>query len=482
MPTLKRAPNERELQAMVRLFLKAETDIINEISRLRAAGNVDYHAEAALERVQSILRNLESDAWTYAPALVEKQFYVRVPEARRIAGETQRRHLAGYANAHALTGEQTAIVDRLVQNLMGEVTAASVTVMESLQSALVGRPQQDLFRRIGLEQAALQKAVGAGTYKMLPGFVEQLRREGVTAFVDKAGRKWSLHTYGAMVSRTTSRQAEVLAVLTADPEQDLYKISSHGTSCPLCAPYEGRVYSRSGSSTEFPALADAFGKVDPAGPNSLANSWLNIHPNCLHVLMPWTPAGRSREEIDRIRDFSNPRKNPYSVDSRSEKQIQAYRNKERARRHYLDDYRQWERYRLTIPDQTPKTFQTFQRHKAAGDSVYEKMAYLYRNRDNLLTNAAGKPVVKVDKTLPSGFSNSITQINGKSGGVSRNYYDKDGVWRKQISNNNHGNQNKHPYGKNGEHTHDIIWENGKIVGRPARELTDGERQENGDIL
>ena len=51
-----------------------------------------------------------------------------------------------------------------------------------------------------------------------PGFVEALRREGVTAFVDRAGRRWSLHTYGSMVLRTTTRQAEVLSVLTRDPE------------------------------------------------------------------------------------------------------------------------------------------------------------------------------------------------------------------------------------------------------------------------
>ena len=36
-----------------------------------------------------------------------------------------------------------------------------------------------------------------------------------------------------MVSRTTSRQAAILSVLTKDPKQDLYKISAHGTTCPL---------------------------------------------------------------------------------------------------------------------------------------------------------------------------------------------------------------------------------------------------------
>lgn len=281
MPNLKRAPNERELQKLIALFLRAETDIINEIGRLRSQGSIDYHAVAALERVQTILRNMENEAWEYVPKMIEKQFYVRVPEARRIEGETVEKHMAGYANAAALTGEQHAVIDMLVTNLMGEITDASMTVMATLQSALIGRIEPDIYRQIGLEQVALQQATGRGTYKMLPGFVETLRREGVTAFIDKAGRNWSLHTYGSMASRTTSRQAEVLAVLTADPEQDLYQISSHGTTCKICAPFEGRVYSKSGTDPDFPPLAAAFGKVDVNGPDSLANSWLNIHPNCL---------------------------------------------------------------------------------------------------------------------------------------------------------------------------------------------------------
>ena len=383
MPTLNRAPS-RELEKLMEIFLKAETDIINEIGRLRSEGLIDYHAVAALERVQAILRKMESDSWTYSQRMVEQMFYVRVPEARKIEGETARKHFQGYINALSLTAEQTDIVERLVQNLMGEITDASMTVMATLQSALIGRTEPDVYRRVGLEQVALQQATGRGTYKVLPEFVQALRREGITAFVDKAGRNWSLHTYCAMVSRTTSRQAEVLAVLTADPEQDLYQISRHGTTCGLCAPYEGRVYSKSGNDPDFPSLADAFGKVDPAGPNSLVNTYLNIHPNCLHVLLPWTPMGRTPEEIQKIKDFSNPAKNPYSVDPRTEKQIKAYRAKEDARRRWLATYKQWEDYRVTLGDKVPKTYQTFERHKKLNDEKYKTWQKLYReaNRES----------------------------------------------------------------------------------------------------
>lgn len=382
MPTLNRAPNEREQQKLIEIFLKAETDIINEIGRLRSMGNVDYHAVAALERMQAILRKMESDAWRYVPLMIEQMFYVRVPEARRIEGETPAKHFMGYINAMSLTGEQTAIVDTLVQNLMGEITDAAMTAMATVQSAVIGRTEPDVYRRVGLEQVANMQATGRGANITVPGFVEALRREGITAFVDKAGRNWSLHTYCSMVTRTTSRQAEVMAVLTADPEQDLYQISRHGTTCGLCAPFEGRVYSKSGNDPDFPPLADAFGKVDPAGPNSLTNTYLNLHPNCLHSVYPWTPMGRTPEEIQKIKDFSNPAKNPYSIDPRTQKQIDAYRNKEAARRRWLSDYHQWERYRMTLGDKVPKTFETFQRHKKEDDTKYKTWMKEYREAND----------------------------------------------------------------------------------------------------
>lgn len=386
MPSLNRASHDKELEKLVAIFLKAETDIINEIGRLRSQGLVDYHAVVALERVQAILRKMENDAWEYVPQMIEKQFYVRVPEARKRLDvpETPDKHAAGYRNAAALTGEQMDIVQRLTQNLMGEITDATMTSMTTLQSAILGRIQPDVYRRVGMEQVAAMQATGRGVSKTVPAFVELLRREGVTAFIDKAGRRWSLHTYCSMVTRTTSRQAEIAAVLTADPEHDLYKISSHNTTCKICAPFEGRVYSRSGTDPDFPPLALAFGKIDRGGPDTLANTWLNIHPNCLHVLIPWTPAGRTAEEIQEIKDFSNPKKNPFTLDPRSQKEREAYRKKEKAREEWLRMYRQWERYRMTLGDKVPKTYQTFERHKMADDDKYHSWERLYReaNRES----------------------------------------------------------------------------------------------------
>ena len=115
MPTLNRAPNEKEVQKLISIYLKAETDIINEIGRLRSQGLADYHAVAALERVQAILRKMENDAWEYVPKAIEKMFYVRVPEARKKLDvpETAAKHLMAYKNATELTSDQMDLVQSI---------------------------------------------------------------------------------------------------------------------------------------------------------------------------------------------------------------------------------------------------------------------------------------------------------------------------------------------------------------------------------
>lgn len=64
----------------------------------------------------------------------------------------------------------------------------------------------------------------------------------------------------------------------------------------------------------------------------------------------------------------------------------------------------------------------------------------------------------------------------------RTFFDVNGLQIRQVSSGPHGNRKRHPYGKNGEHAHDIVWKDGKIIDRPPRELTDDERKESADIL
>jgi hypothetical protein len=95
---------------------------------------------------------------------------------------------------------------------------------------------------------------------------------GFTALIDRGGKHWSIDSYAEMLVRTHVIKANGEGTrnrLLAN-NVDLIEMSTHATSCPICEPYEGKVFSLSGRSNGYEKAPD-----------------LPIHPNCRHSYMPF---------------------------------------------------------------------------------------------------------------------------------------------------------------------------------------------------
>lgn len=104
-------------------------------------------------------------------------------------------------------------------------------------------------------------------------------QKGLPALVDKANRRWSPESYLSMVTRSTVNNVanESQFAIMDEYESDLLEVSSHLGSRPKCAPYQGRIYSRSGKSTNYPPFSStSYGEKD---------GLLGI--NCRHVTYPF---------------------------------------------------------------------------------------------------------------------------------------------------------------------------------------------------
>ncbi len=112
------------------------------------------------------------------------------------------------------------------------------------------------------------------TQKMLNEFASK----GITSFVDKSGRNWNLSTYAEMCARTVSSHAALQGHIDRQLEvgEDLVKVSSIGTTCPICMRWQGVVLSISGNSPKYHS-------VDEAKSAGL------FHPNCKHTLGMYIP-------------------------------------------------------------------------------------------------------------------------------------------------------------------------------------------------
>ena len=182
---------------------------------------------------------------------------------------------------------------------------------------------------------------------------QDIAKRGITAFTGADGRDWSLSSYLSMAITSASHTATNAGSLFRDPSHDLYIVTSTPNPCAICAPLEGRVYSRSGEDTRFPPLTDLFTEMVDAGGdvNDLENYYLDIHNNCGHFLQAWYEGGKSSEAVESIQRHSSYAENPPTVDPRSQQQIDAYREKQRAQAKQYRAYRAQQRAALnsTLP-------------------------------------------------------------------------------------------------------------------------------------
>jgi hypothetical protein len=132
-------------------------------------------------------------------------------------------------------------------------------------------------------------------------------------------------------------------------------------------------------------LSDAFGIANPnSGIITLADTYLTIHPNCRHVLTPYTEESVSREERDRLRKEAS---EPYHIPPEQEGRVRQYREAQDGRAKLMRDYSQWQQYRASLGKGVPKTFQTFLKHKLAGDDVYAQWQNNYREQNRRMREA-----------------------------------------------------------------------------------------------
>jgi hypothetical protein len=244
---------------------------------------------------------------------------------------------------------------------------------------VIGRREADIVRQQTLRSVALQEATGSGMVNAQKNLITSLMNEGLVAFIDRGGHRWTLGNYCNMAVRTTSAQASNLGEIFDDPEQDLYIIVDRKSTCPICAKYEGRVYSRSGTNPNYPPLKDAFSKIDPNGTDEIENTYLSIHPNCRHTIAKFVEKAHTPEQIEAYRKFSNPLTNPYSNDQRSQAEVKRYKERERVMGLEAASEREYRKLMQYIPVSELGSWITFHKHFLKKDDKYKKLLEKYRN-------------------------------------------------------------------------------------------------------
>ncbi|MGW3196337.1 phage minor capsid protein [Streptomyces sp. NPDC001118] len=159
-------------------------------------------------------------------------------------------------------------------------TATSTTEAPSVAAAALSPQRQAVEQAIASTRGgAPYSSLSLSRIQAAQKALDDLGEQGITGFVDRAGRRWNLVSYVEMATRTAVSNAwdDLQAAAMARSGLDLVVVSTHSTegSCRHCLPWLGRTLSLTGATHGVPTLEDA----KAAGFR---------HPNCRCF---WTPFG-----------------------------------------------------------------------------------------------------------------------------------------------------------------------------------------------
>ena len=259
--------NEALLKDIMAIYADAEEKMLKAVAKRVARGiKTEGWNEQKLQETQKLnkeLAKLIGDVKKLSNAKVSKGIIEAYKKGMMEVGEK---------------GTHETILDELEipMNLKMQILAANNLLNNA--SFQVLRNANDAYQQI-MANATTGLLAGTdtriqATQKMLNEFASK----GITTFVDKAGRNWSLASYAEMCTRTVTAHAALQGHIDRQLEvgEDLVKVSSIGTTCPICMRWQGVVLSISGNSPKYHS-------VDEAKAAGL------FHPNCKHTLGMYIP-------------------------------------------------------------------------------------------------------------------------------------------------------------------------------------------------
>ena len=472
------------------LEIRIMTDIVR---RIKENGFSTASADWQITRLQQLGKSeKEIKQW------IRQALKASDAEIEQIFSDDVYEQYYGHRRAYKANGKQQIpfedneplqqLIEATKKQISGEYENLAASMGFAIRGAdgkIMYSPLMEYYRST-LDNAVMDIHSGAFSYQqVLSRMISQMTASGVRWIDYDSGHHNRIDVAARRAVMTGFRQVQGLIneQVAAELGTDRYEVTYHMGARPSHQPWQGRVWT-------MQQLRDVCGLGTVTG----------LHgANCYHDYNAF-PRGAIRtytdEQLQQMMDAENTPKAYNGKEYTTYEALQQQRRMETAMRATR------QKIKLLQEGGAPDADVILQKAKYQGQmqtykdfsqkmKLPEQMKRVYQ--DGLgtvgkgvsypLKNAAGKGIIEVDKIKLKGIPGSITQKTGRQGGIERNYYGLDGRQEKQVCNNNHGNAKAHPFGKHGEHAHDYVYDDdGKLIDRPIRELSEEERKENEDIL
>ncbi len=393
-------------EKLIAIYEAAEKRLKEIISQKISRGSTASYQRSLLKQVQKELKRLKKKSAAVVNELVKESYTDSLSE---LVTELKK---AGVPIEE--TGAKNIEPEQLAMSGLNKsqiaVVAENINYDFIRTINLVGRRIEDNIREAAVEATAEKLSTGQTVRQMQKNLEQKLSEQDITAVEYRNGAKMPLKSYVAMVSRTTTAEAQNTAKIVQANTwgYDLVKMTTHSPTCGICAMYQGRVYAttkeaangkyrlKDGTVLRFPYLFDT----------AFASGYNTIHPNCRHRISAYPIKAYTGEEAKEIARISNA---PFE-DTRSDEERKKYSAMQAKNRQCLANRRQYEKIKAVLPDQAPKSYAGFVHIKQSNSENYQNLMKDYR-RVNRVINVQNTMAEQV-KLLSEEEQKVLTEYSG----------------------------------------------------------------------
>jgi hypothetical protein len=177
-----------------------------------------------------------------------------------------------------------------------KLNLVNTVMLESTQAAYTSC-LSDIVNRVERTQSILNASAGevvtgvSAWNEAMSSAVDKMVENGLTGFIDHAGRHWSPEAYVAMDTRTTLFNTSRAAVWerAEDYGSDIYQVSTHDGARPLCYPWQRKLISRTDYARDVVDLDGDTVYVYAQSETSYGKAAGLFGVNCRHYPTPFIP-------------------------------------------------------------------------------------------------------------------------------------------------------------------------------------------------
>jgi len=258
MPVVAPPPAPRLMKA----YRRAAKELNQTITRADPRKPTVYIRKVVLIDIEEITKSLEKETRIWLEHEVPKQYKAG---SFRAISESKAKELV-------LTQTEFGQIHKeAIETLVEDAYLDFANGIEGVKRA--GREFISEVVKMKINERIVVGAIkGEGVHKIKREVKKLVEKRGFTALIDRGGKRWKIDRYAEMLVRTHIIKANNAGLVNRLLENGvtLVEMSHYASSCPICQPYEGKVFSLTGDDKKHGKAPD-----------------LPIHPNCKHSFLPY---------------------------------------------------------------------------------------------------------------------------------------------------------------------------------------------------